>query len=272
VKRLLVAIVVALAACGGTTPASAPTTITPLPAVSTVAPTTLAPTTTLPPTTSTPPSTAAPITEPATTTPIPTTPPPATTAAPATDPPTTAAPEPILLPNGTAGPTYSPGAILDVTVQQICTPGYASSVRAVTTPEKNAIYAEYGITNHTGYVIDHLVSLELGGSNDPSNLWPEPADEAKRKDRVENALHDALCSGQMSLGDAQAQIKTWWTAPSYSAAPAPTTPKATTPPAPKTTTPTSVANSGGGFTCVDGTHSNAAHRQGACSHHGGIAG
>lgn len=25
-----------------------------------------------------------------------------------------------------------------------------------------------------------------------------------------------------------------------------------------------------GFTCADGTHSNAAHSQGACSHHGGI--
>jgi hypothetical protein len=64
-------------------------------------------------------------------------------------------------------------------------------------------------------VIDHLVSLEVGGSNDISNLWPEPSDEAKRKDAVENNLHGAVCNGSMSLADAQAQIRTWWTAPRY---------------------------------------------------------
>jgi uncharacterized protein DUF3761 len=29
--------------------------------------------------------------------------------------------------------------------------------------------------------------------------------------------------------------------------------------------------SGSGFTCKDGSHSNATHKQGACSHHGGVA-
>jgi hypothetical protein len=264
-KVILLALTAAvgLAACGGTTHSSAQpptTTLAPKPIVTTIdpttlAPTTLLPTTTLPPTTTT--TTVAPVTEPPTTAPV------------VTDPPTTAAPAPIVLPNGTSGPTYSPGTTLPVTEQQICTPGYATSVRAVTTAEKDAIYAEYGITNHTGYVIDHLVSLELGGSNDPSDLWPEPSAEPKRKDVVENALHDAVCNGSMSLADAQAQIRTWWTAPSYNA-----TPAATTAPAPKATTPptTAAASSGGGFTCADGTHSSAAHRQGACSHHGGIAG
>jgi hypothetical protein len=262
-KRLIAIIVLALAACGGGHAATTATMLAPLPTtapVTTLAPTTtttVAPTT-LPPTTlptTTPPTTAAPVTAP-----------------PPTTPPTTAAQAPIVLPNGTAGPTYSPGATLDATVQQICTSGYASSVRAVTTTEKDAIYAEYGITDHTGYVIDHLVSLELGGSNDPSNLWPEPLAESKRKDVVENALHDAVCNGSMSLADAQAQIRTWWTAPSYSAAPAAPAPK-TLPATPQPTTPpTTAASSGGGFTCVDGTHSSAAHRQGACSHHGGIAG
>jgi hypothetical protein len=145
-------------------------------------------------------------------------------------------------------------------------------VRDVSSSVKDQVYAEYGITDHTNYVIDHLVSLELGGSNDISNLWPELSGEAKRKDVVENALHDAVCSGSMSLVDAQTQIRTWWTAPSYSTAPSITAAPATTAaPAPKPTTPaTTAASSGGGFTCADGTHSNAAHRQGACSHHGGV--
>jgi hypothetical protein len=147
-------------------------------------------------------------------------------------------------------------------------------VRDVSSSVKDQVYAEYGITDHTNYVIDHLVSLELGGSNDISNLWPERSDEAKRKDVVENALHDSVCGGSMSLADAQTQIRTWWTAPSYSAAPAITAAPATTAaPLPKPTTPaTTAASSGGGFTCADGTHSNAAHRQGACSHHGGVVG
>src|SRR5690348_4292394 len=69
----------------------------------------------------------------------------------------------------------TPGAILSSgTKDAICKPGYASSVRDVPDSEKNQDYAEYGITSHaTGqYEVDHLVSLELGGSNDIANLWP----------------------------------------------------------------------------------------------------
>jgi hypothetical protein len=88
---------------------------------------------------------------------------------------------------------------------------------AVPEDEKRQVLAEYGLATSAGYVIDHLVSLELGGSNDLDNLWPEQPAEAKRKDVVENALYLAVCKGQMSLADAQEQIATWWTAPSYPA-------------------------------------------------------
>ncbi|HVI91157.1 MAG TPA: hypothetical protein VM659_22855 [Dongiaceae bacterium] len=58
---------------------------------------------------------------------------------------------------------------------RICTAGYSKTVRNVPTAEKNTVYREYGITNHrTGeYEVDHLISLELGGSNDIANLWPQ---------------------------------------------------------------------------------------------------
>src|SRR5437764_1030390 len=72
----------------------------------------------------------------------------------------------------------TPGAIFpNATVQQICTSGYASSVRNVPSSEKDQVYAEYGIHSHYAgqYEVDHLVSLELGGSNDIANLWPEAA-------------------------------------------------------------------------------------------------
>ena len=110
----------------------------------------------------------------------------------------------------------TPGAIFPtVTQQQICTSGYARSVRNVPTSEKNQVYAEYGITHHTTgeYEVDHLVSLELGGSNDIANLWPEAASPKPgfhEKDKVENYLHDQVCSGAISLHDAQIQIATNW--------------------------------------------------------------
>jgi hypothetical protein len=110
----------------------------------------------------------------------------------------------------------TPGAVFtDVTVDQICTPGYSSSVRNVPTSEKNQAYAEYGITSHTTgqYEVDHLISLELGGSNDIANLWPEAAEPHPgfhEKDKVENYLHDQVCNGAISLQVAQREIATDW--------------------------------------------------------------
>lgn len=110
----------------------------------------------------------------------------------------------------------TPGDILpDVTREQVCRSGYASSVRNVTTSTKNKVYAEYGITHHTAgeYEVDHLVSLELGGSNDISNLWPEAASPRPgfhEKDKVENYLHDQVCSGAISLDRARVEIATNW--------------------------------------------------------------
>ncbi len=112
----------------------------------------------------------------------------------------------------------TPGDILpEATRDEICQPGYARSVRDVNTSTKNKVYAEYGITHHAAgeYEVDHLVSLELGGSNNVANLWPEPASPKPgfhEKDKVENYLHDQVCSGAMSLQDAQVQIATNWLA------------------------------------------------------------
>jgi hypothetical protein len=55
--------------------------------------------------------------------------------------------------------------------------------------------------------------LELGGSNDLANLWPEAASPTPgfhQKDQVENYLHDQVCSGAMTLKDAQNEIATNW--------------------------------------------------------------
>ncbi len=111
----------------------------------------------------------------------------------------------------------TPGSVLNVSASQVCQPGYASSVRNVPQSEKDQVYAEYGIASHAAgqYEVDHLVSLELGGSNDIANLWPEAASPTPgfhQKDMVENYLHGQVCSGKMTLADAQREIATNWLA------------------------------------------------------------
>ena len=110
----------------------------------------------------------------------------------------------------------TPGAIFtNATPDVICVSGYTRTVRNVPFSEKDQAYAEYGITYHTAgeFEIDHLVPLELGGTNDIANLWPEAASPTPgfhEKDQVENYLHDQVCSGAMSLKDAQKEIATNW--------------------------------------------------------------
>jgi hypothetical protein len=118
--------------------------------------------------------------------------------------------------NALSDPACTPGAIFpDATKDQICTSGYSAQVRNVPQAEKDQAYAEYGILAHSPgqYEVDHLISLELGGSNDIANLWPEPAEPHPgfhEKDKVENYLHSQVCSGALSLQDAQAEIANNW--------------------------------------------------------------
>ena len=120
--------------------------------------------------------------------------------------------------NGLPDSACTPGAIIaSATVSEICASGYSSSVRNVPTSEKNQAYAEYGIASHVSgqYEVDHLISLELGGSNDIANLWPElasPTPGFHQKDQVENYLHSQVCSGALDLAKAQEEIATNWLA------------------------------------------------------------
>lgn len=107
------------------------------------------------------------------------------------------------------------GIIAAASKDEICQPSYSSSVRNVSESTKEEVFKEYGITSHvTGeYEVDHLISLELGGSNDISNLWPEPANPVPgfhEKDKVENYLHTLLCKENKPLKDIQLEISQDW--------------------------------------------------------------
>lgn len=110
----------------------------------------------------------------------------------------------------------TPGAVFEgVSKEQLCTFGYTKAVRDVSAQTKREVYAAYGIDHHAKgeYQIDHLISLELGGSNDDSNLWPQPANPVPgyhEKDRFENYLHDQICAGKLKLTDAQQSVALDW--------------------------------------------------------------
>ncbi len=109
----------------------------------------------------------------------------------------------------------TPGSVLSTDADAVCRSGYASSVRDVSQPVKDQVYTEYGINDRSPgqFQVDHLVPLALGGSNDIANLWPQPGSPApgfSGKDAVENYLQDQVCSGQMTLEDAQRSIATNW--------------------------------------------------------------
>jgi len=111
--------------------------------------------------------------------------------------------------------TCTPGAIFNVGTTTICTVGYTTKVRDVPLSEKKQVFKEYGISYslHANYEVDHLISLEVGGSNDISNLWPESyliSNGSRTKDSFENYLHSQVCKGSMTLAEAQREISSNW--------------------------------------------------------------
>jgi hypothetical protein len=116
-------------------------------------------------------------------------------------------------------PRCTPGAV-DPAVTQgnlrstICHPGYTKTVRPSSSQtdkfKYEVAYPAYGEPHSKKTELDHLVSLELGGANDAANLWPESPPTPNPKDKVENALHAAVCDGKVTLKAVQNAIASNW--------------------------------------------------------------
>jgi hypothetical protein len=112
-----------------------------------------------------------------------------------------------------ADPARTPGVlnpdVTQATVKQtICVRGWTKTIRpptSYTNDLKRKQMREYGVAGDLSeYQEDHLISLELGGHpTDPRNLWPEPYPRASEVDTVENELNAKVCSGELTLEDAQ---------------------------------------------------------------------
>jgi hypothetical protein len=109
--------------------------------------------------------------------------------------------------------TLTPGVVNpDVTqatlAATICRHGWTRTIRppvSYTDDLKRRGLHQYGLRGPpSNYQEDHLISLELGGHpTDPRNLWPEPYPRARTVDQAENELNAEVCSGKLSLADAQ---------------------------------------------------------------------
>jgi hypothetical protein len=110
----------------------------------------------------------------------------------------------------------------DASKDDVGTPGWAKEHRHVTESDKARVYTEYPDWQRTCRCafgssdcceVDHLIPLEIGGSNDLKNLSPQPADPrpgSYEKDSLENDLHQRVCKGEMSLKEAQQCIASDW--------------------------------------------------------------
>jgi hypothetical protein len=106
----------------------------------------------------------------------------------------------------------TPGAVATTDLDVICHTSTRGR-RVVSRNARRRVFAMYGISPHQppgAYEMDHLIPLELGGSNAIANLWPEAAPGFHDKDQVENTLHARVCSGAMTLEDAQRAIAADW--------------------------------------------------------------
>jgi hypothetical protein len=116
-------------------------------------------------------------------------------------------------------PRCTPGSVDPAITQAniattICRSGYTGKVRPPESETSRAkfdvAYPAYRIPAGAASELDHLVSLELGGSNDITNLWPEVGTVPNPKDKVENALRRAVCDGRVTLAAAQRAIAANW--------------------------------------------------------------
>jgi len=116
----------------------------------------------------------------------------------------------------TPDPAKTPGDVLTTDASLVCEKGYSSAVRNVPPALKREVYRLYGIEKKPGedWEVDHLISLELGGSNSIRNLWPQAGFTTPWnyhvKDRLENALHHLVCHGELPLPVVQRAIARDW--------------------------------------------------------------
>jgi hypothetical protein len=112
-------------------------------------------------------------------------------------------PDPALTP-GVLNPEVTQATIAST----ICVEGWTGTIRppsSYTSALKEEQMAALGRPGApSDYQEDHFISLGIGGHpTDPRNLWPQPYPRAREVDAIEVELHEQVCSGELSLAEAQ---------------------------------------------------------------------
>lgn len=113
-------------------------------------------------------------------------------------------------------PALTPGATVPgVDADDLCRPGYATTMIPLAPADAEAVFEAYAVAkdDRSGYAIDHLVPIELGGAAERANLWPMPTGGSMgfaTKVEVARILVEAVCSGRADLVAAQrAMVANW---------------------------------------------------------------
>lgn len=103
------------------------------------------------------------------------------------------------------------GAVVKITEAQSCVTGYSASVRPPAN-YTNKIKKSWTPVGHTPseYELDHFIPISIGGDpRSTNNLWMQTLADAKRKDVLEINLHKQVCSGKLTLKQAQERMLNW---------------------------------------------------------------
>jgi hypothetical protein len=97
---------------------------------------------------------------------------------------------------------------------EVCAPDYMASVKPVESWQRSRTLAKYGKRDDYTGPLDHLIPVELGGSNEPENLWPQPEQKENgfaAKNELEAKLRSLVCDSKtLSLKEAQDAIRKNW--------------------------------------------------------------
>jgi len=124
-----------------------------------------------------------------------------------------AGPDGLLLPR----PELTPGSVRPVEVEDICS-GAPAGGPVVASQVPRQVFEAYGVDYRRAgdYELDFLITPELGGASDASNLWPQPYRSvvwnAYVKDELERHLRRLVCQGALDLATAQRELAGDWIA------------------------------------------------------------
>ncbi len=109
-------------------------------------------------------------------------------------------------------------------LDDLCTVGYTKGIRQFLKKKQKKEVLDYykGYKKYGKFELDHNISLEIGGSNDIHNFWPQPYQiflivngkkmrmGAREKDVVETNLHRRFCNNDIDIKEAQGIIINNW--------------------------------------------------------------